>query len=206
MENFKQKNGSDKTVGLDAIEKINLKSGEPFHFDLSCLRCHLKRIGIFEDQMEKFAQLPKEERLEKLIVYRHQLDVRNSIDHHDYVGTLDIMIAFLNDEIENELKFKEDKQKSDDTANKLIHAGIHKLELDIDEGELAEIIGEFFYMTMNKKGNHLFVDERTKLTDWICEVISLKNGQPLVHSTIVNRLPSKLEINKKFEKKRLNES
>ena len=126
-------NGSNTSVGLDVNEMINLRLSEPIHIDCDCLGCHLARVDLFKKNMGKFETLPLAERLIEMKLYRYQLDVRKSIDQEDYVGTLDKLIAFTKDKLENELKIQEDRQKSDAAASMIVQEGAPKLVLDADE-------------------------------------------------------------------------
>lgn len=189
-------NGSNTSVGLDVNEMINLRLSEPIHIDCDCLGCHLARVDLFKKNMSKFETLPLAERLIEMKLYRYQLDVRKSIDQEDYVGTLDKLIAFTKDKLENELKIQEDKQKSDAAASMIVQEGAPKLVLDADEAEIAAMM-KHLLVARNKRKNLIFRGTHKELAEWMHLTIITKNNDALNTSTVCNYLskPDNISLN-----------
>ena len=156
--------------------------------DWRCLACRRTSNIDFEENLKKFDMLPLVDKLAAQIEYRHELDISFSIHHQDYIGVLDKEIAFNKVKLDDLMKNQEAKKKIDYAANRVIHPEAFKLELDVDEGELAELMREFILTARNKRGNQVYRDSNVKYGRWICDSIVLTSKQELNYLTILKGL------------------
>jgi len=187
--NLNEGNPSNSSIYEPETNKTsNEDPDKSFLHDWGCFALRPNSNIDFDGKLKKFEMLPLADKLAAQIDYRHELDISYSINPQDYIGVLDKMIAFNKVKLDGELRNQEPKKKNDDDANRMIHPEACKLELDVDEGELAEIMRNFILTARNKKGNQLYRDSNVKYGRWICNTIVLANKQDLNYYTILKGL------------------
>lgn len=213
MENFEQNDGLNKPGASDANELGKIISNEKEKIFDDCLRCHRYSVIAFQEKLKIIEKLAPEEKIVALSEAHHEMELKESIYHQDYKLSLSKMIAFEKEKLERakgklekERIIKEAKIKADEASNKIIPVDFPKLVVDVDEIDLAVLLGDFFFMTKNKKGLPIYVGERKRLAEWICAVIIPANLKPLNIITIINDLSTKEEIKEKIAKKALEDS
>jgi len=187
--NLNEGNPSDLSINeSEATKKRNEDFYESSSPDWGCLACRRKSNIDFEEKLKKFEMLSLEDKLAAQIDYRNELDISYSIHHQDYIGVLDKLIASNKVKLDDDLKNQETKKKIDNAANRMIHPEAFKLELDVDEGELAELMRNFILTARNKKGNQVYRGTNVNYGRWICDTITLPDKEELNYPTILKGL------------------
>lgn len=164
-----------------------------------CQKC-LAGSGInFVKQLDGYALLTSEDRLEAMKNDLHKMRLRNSVLLQDQIGTLDMMITFENKQIEKENKrveverlIAEAEQKAIKEAGKNLEHDAPKLVLIGTEKNIAELFRDLFLTKTNKRGERIFRGSQKVLAQWICNTTILENGET-PHYNSVNTYLSRPE-------------
>lgn len=180
-----------------AGQKINSIVVNPLPGYLDCQKCLAGSGVIFEEKLKSYALLTSEKMVVAMSNDRHEMMMRNSVFLQDQIGVLDKLIAFEKEKIEKEKERVEKKRLTKEANQKTIDGrliskiGELKLVLDCEEGELAGFFKNAILMGRNSKTNLIFNGTHKELARWMCDSISLRNGNELSFNTINNALSQK---------------
>ena len=155
---------------------------------LKCLECRDRYYCETRVKMKEYADLNREDRIEKLILDVHEWDIDASIHQEDYKAVLEKMLKFEIAGIERDFQKRQIQNKPLMMDSFSPPTKFKKFILDGTASGLGEIIGKFAFSAKNIKGNQLFKSDCVTLAKFICHCCVSVDRKPFKYTTLLKSL------------------